>query len=84
MAKTRSVIDLKDKLVNHAELQVLTKHISALLTAQDVRLTECERVLAVDPLVGESARDFLARIKGEAGEVIRALSLVDDTEMVPQ
>lgn len=84
MPKSRSITKPEEKLVNHAELRALVTHISALLTAQDVRLAECERVLAVDPLIGESARDFLARIRGEAGDVVRALSLVDDTEMVPQ
>lgn len=72
-ARTKS-IPAEQRSVTHAELLALTTHISALIAGQEVRLAECERVLAVDPEVGELAAAFLARVRGTLGE--RSLSLV--------
>lgn len=79
MPKTKSITDAAKRDVTHDELRALTAHISALIAAHDVRITECERVLAVDPSIGESAADFLKRIRGEAPEIVRTLALVPDS-----
>lgn len=78
MPRAKSVTPEK-RLVNHEELRALVTHISAINAALEVRLAECERVLAVNPEVGESAADFLARIRKDAAPVVRALTLGDDT-----
>ena len=76
MPRSKAITEPQQRLVNHEELRALVAHISALISALTVRVDECERVLAVDPEVGELAAAFLNRVRGEIEEPSRALSLM--------
>lgn len=60
-AKTKAVTDPAKRDVTHAELRVLVDHMATLIAALEVRVSECERSLPVDPEVKEAADAYVAR-----------------------
>lgn len=60
MPKTRTITDPAKRDVTHAELRALVDHMATLIAALEVRVSECERSLPVDPEVRETADAFVA------------------------